>query len=194
MLKEKRYSNETAARYELVSALLRARRFKEAEVELRKLPAGKGADPMLLQLAADSALAAGNQALALQRYQLASSTYPGYRPLQYGYIGALLTAGRSGDALALADKQLALYPLDRRLWKLDAQAHAKLGHRLLSYRAEAEATALSGNLVAAVELINQGLKAGDGSFYDMSAAEARRREWESLEKLRRKNEASNAQR
>ena len=185
-LKEKRYSNETAARYGLVSALLRAREFREAEAEVQKLPTGKNSDPMILQLAAYSAFTAGNLALALQRYQAASDAYPGYRPLQYGYIAALLSAGRNRDALARVDGQLALYPLDRRLWRLAAQTHAQLGHRLLSHRAQAEAAALSGDLVAAIEQINLGLKAGDGSFHEMSAAEARRHEWQEAEKSQRK--------
>ena len=185
-LKEKRYGNEAAARYGLVTALLRARQFKEAEAEVQKLAALKNGSPMIQQLLASVALAAGNPALALQRYQSGSAAHPGYRPLQYGYISALLTARRSSDALALVDKQLALYPLDRRLWRLAAQTHAQLGHRLLTYRAQAEAAALSGNLVAAIEQITLGIKAADGSFHEMSAAEARRREWQEIEKAQRK--------
>jgi len=186
-LKEKRYSNETAAHYGLATALLRARQFKEAESEVQKLLSSKTSSPMIQQLAAHAALAAGNPALSLQRYQAGSSTYPGYRPLQYGYISALLAAGRSNDALALVDKQLMLYPLDRRLWRLAAESHARLGHRLLSHRAQAEAAALSGNLIAAIEQISLGIKAGDGSFHELSAAEARRREWQELEKSQRKS-------
>lgn len=186
-LKEKRYSNETAARYGLATALLRARQFKEAESEVQKLLSSKTTSPMIQQLAAHAALAAGNPTLSLQRYQAGSSTYPGYRPLQYGYISALLAAGRSSDALALVDKQLMLYPLDRRLWRLAAESHARLGHRLLSHRAQAEAAALSGNLIAAIEQISLGIKAGDGSFHELSAAEARRREWQELEKSQRKS-------
>ena len=186
-LKEKRYSNETAAHYGLATALLRARQFKEAESEVQKLLSSKTSSPMIQQLAAHAALAAGNPTLSLQRYQAGSSTYPGYRPLQYGYISALLTAGRSNDALALVDKQLMLYPLDRRLWRLAAETHARLGHRLLSHRAQAEAAALSGNLIAAIEQISLGIKAGDGSFHELSAAEARRREWQELEKSQRKS-------
>jgi len=186
-LDEKRYNSETAARYGLVTALIRARQFKEAETEAQKLPSGKTGSPMIQLLIARTALAAGNQALALQRYQAGSQAYPGYRPLQYGHIGALLAAGRSSDAQAQVDRQLALYPLDRRLWRLAAPAHAQQGHRLLSHRAQAEAAALSGNLVAAIEQIALGLKAGDGSFHEMSAAEARRREWQEIEKSQRKN-------
>jgi len=187
VLKEKRYSSETAARYGLVTALLRTRQFKEAETEVQRLLAAKPVHPMIQQLAARTALSAGNPSLALQRYQTGSNAHPGNRPLQYGYISALLAAGRNSDALTQVDKQLALYPLDRRLWQLAAQTHAQLGHRLLSHRAQAEATALSGNLVAAIEQIGLGIKAGDGSFYELSAAESRRREWQDLEKSQRKN-------
>lgn len=193
ILKEKRYSNETAARYGLATALVRARQFKEAESEVQKLLSGKPVHPMIQQLAARSALDAGHHGLALQRYQAGSETHPGYRPLQYGHIGALLSAGRSNDALTQVDKQLALYPLDRRLWRLAAQTHAQLGHRLLSHRAQAEAAALSGNLIAAIEQISLGIKAGDGSFHEISAAEARRREWQDVEKSQRKNQPPGAQ-
>ena len=186
-LKDKRYSSETAARYGLVTALLRGRQFREAETEVQKLLSGKPVHPMIQQLAAVSALAAGNASLALQRYQAGSEAHPGYRPLQYGLISALLSVKRSTDALAQVDKQLSLYPHDRRLWRLAAQTHAQLGHRLLSHRAQAEVAALSGNLVAAIEQIDLGLKAGDGSFHEMSAAEARRREWQEIEKSQRKN-------
>lgn len=187
VLKEKRYSSETAARYGLVTALIRARQFKEAEAEVQKLLSGKPVHPMIQQLAASSALDAGHHGLALQRYQAGSEVHPGYRPLQYGHIGALLSAGRSNDALTQVDRQLALYPLDRRLWRLAAQTHAQLGHRLLSHRAQAEAAALSGNLIAAIEQIGLGIKAGDGNFHELSAAEARRREWQEVEKSQRKN-------
>jgi predicted Zn-dependent protease len=187
VLKEKRYSNETAARYGLATALMRARQFKEAETEVQKLLSGKPVHPMIQQLAARSALDAGQHGLALQRYQAGSEAHPGYRPLQYGHIGALLSAGRNNDALTQVDKQLALYPLDRRLWRLAAQTHAQLGHRLLSHRAQAEAAALSGNLIAAIEQISLGIKAGDGSFHEISAAESRRREWQDVEKSQRKN-------
>lgn len=186
-LKEKRYSSETAARYGLVTALIRARQSKEAEAEVQKLLSGKPVHPIIQQLGAHSALAAGQHGLALQRYQAGSAAHPGYRPLQYGYISALLSASRSNDALTQVDRQLALYPLDRRLWRLSAQTHAQLGHRLLSHRAQAEAAALSGNLIAAIEQMSLGIRAGDGSFHELSAAEARRREWQDVEKSQRKD-------
>jgi predicted Zn-dependent protease len=185
-LQDKRYSNETAARYGLASALLRARDFTQAETEVQKLLASPNIRPMMQQLAAQVAQAAGAATLALQRFETGSQTHPDYRPLQYGYIAALLAANRAGDALMRVNKDLALHPADRRLWQLAARTHAQLGHRLLSHRAQAEASALSGNLIAAVEQVSLGIKAGDGSFHELSAAEARRREWQALEKAQRK--------
>jgi hypothetical protein len=46
---------------------------------------------------------------------------------------------------------------------------------------------LSGNLLAAIEQVTLGIKAGDGSFHELSAAEARRREWQEIEKAQRKS-------
>jgi predicted Zn-dependent protease len=186
-LQDKRYHNETAARYGLVSALTRARQFKEAESQAQQLLSAKSPSPMIQQLAAQVALAAGDRALALRRYAAGSATYPGYRPLQHGHIDALLAAGRSKDALARVDEQLALYPLDRRLWRAAARVHAQLGHRLASHRAQAEATALSGNLITAIEQIGIGIKAADGNFHELSAAEARRREWQEAERAQRRD-------
>jgi len=185
-LKDKRYSNEIAARYGLASALLRARDFTQAEAEVQKLLASPNIRPMMQQLAAQVAQAAGDATLALQRFETGNQTHPDYRPLQYGYITALLAANRAGDALMRVDKDLAFHPDDRRLWQLAARTHAQLGHRLLSHHAQAEASALSGNLIAAVEQVSLGIKAGDGSFHELSTAEARRREWQALEKAQRK--------
>ena len=57
----------------------------------------------------------------------------------------------------------------------------------MSHRAQAEAAALAGNLVAAIQQIELGIRAADGSFYDLSSAEARRREWQAQEKAQRKS-------
>ncbi|MEW6119920.1 MAG: M48 family metalloprotease [Pseudomonadota bacterium] len=187
LLGDKRYSSETATRYGYALALMRARRFADAEAEVQKLLPSAADNAMILQLAARVPLAAGNARLAVQRFQTGSAAFPGYHPLHYGHAEALLAAGRVADALALTERALTLHPDDRRLWRLAAEAHARLGHRLLSHRAQAEAVALAGNLVAAIEQINLGLKAGDGSFHDLSAAEARRREWTALEKAQRKD-------
>ena len=186
-LKDGRYSSETAARYGLALALLRARQFDEAESVAQKLVAAGKGNALLASLPGQVALAAGKTGLAVQRYQSAVQTHPGYRPLQYGLIAAQLAASQATDSLVQINKALDLTPGDRRLWRYAAQAHAQLGHKLLSHRAQAEAAALAGNLVAAIQQIELGIRAADGSFYDLSSAEARRREWQAQEKAQRKS-------
>jgi len=184
-IRDGRYSNESAARYGLVLALLRARQFDEAEQVAQKHLSSLSANARLAGLPGKIALASGKPALAAQRYRTAVQAHPGHRPLLYGYTAALLAAGEASEALQQLDKARTLYPTDRRIWRLAAQAHARLGQQLLGHRAQAEAAALSGNLVAAIEQIDLGIRAGDGSFHDLSAAEARRRQWQAIEKAQR---------
>src|SRR2546425_1085038 len=51
-IREQRYASEAAAHYGLASALLRARRAREADAEVRRLRAAGGLDPMIETLAA----------------------------------------------------------------------------------------------------------------------------------------------
>jgi predicted Zn-dependent protease len=169
-----------ASRYGLAIALARQNKYAEAEKELA-LALKDGDSPMLLDLRAELKARAGDTNQALNLYQSALDRYPQYRPLIYGYGNTLILAGQAQRALDFVSKQSKLWPDDARLWKLLAHANAKLGHKLASHRAEAEALAAQGNLVAAVEQLNLGLKAGDGDFYELSAAEARRREWQQMQ-------------
>lgn len=173
-----RYSNAVAARYQLTLALMRARQFDEAEREAARMLAEAPRVPMVHSLAAEVALRSGQTARALARYEEATRLFPGYRPLQYGLAETLLAARRAPDAGRLLDTQLGFYPTDRRLWRLAARAQAAQNRQLAAHRAQAEAAALSGNFVAAVEQIEIGIRAGDGSFHELSVAEARRREWQ----------------
>lgn len=187
-LKDKRYSQAAAAHYGLALAYLRARNYSGAESEIQQLTAqSKPRSPMIATLAGRVAQESGNLERALERYRAGSATYPAYRPLLYGYADSLLSAGRARDSASFLTSQLNTWPRDARLWRLAGQAHTRLGQRLQSHRAIAEAFALSGNLTAAIEQINLAIRAADGGFYELSAAEARRREWQALEKAQHKS-------
>jgi predicted Zn-dependent protease len=133
---------------------------------------------MLLSLQAELAAKAGKTSLALERYRQGMERYPQHKPLQYGYADSLILMQRAKEAAEFVSTKTAAWPDDARFWKLLARAEAALNHKLASHRAEAESLAVTGNLPAALEQINIGLKAGDGNFYELSAAEARRREWQ----------------
>ena len=187
-LQDKRYSQPAAAHYGLALAFLRARNYVGAESEFQKLDTQlKVRSPLVASLAGRVSLESGQPELAMKRYRAGLTAYPGYRPLHYGYADSLLNANRARESATYSSSQLSIWPGDARLWRLSGQAHARLGERLQSHRAVAEGFALSGNLVAALEQINLAIKANDGGFYELSAAEARQREWRELDKAQRKS-------
>jgi beta-barrel assembly-enhancing protease len=178
-LREKKYSSEAAEQYGLALAYLRANQPNEAE------PAGQRAaelnpSPITAVLLAQIAAKSSKTDLAVSRYRSGLSRYPNYRPLLYGYAETLLDNNKAEEALNLLKPKTAFRIDDIHLWRLIGRGYALHGEKLASHRAIAEALALTGDLRSAVEQLNLGLKAGDGDFYDLSAAEARRREWQAL--------------
>jgi predicted Zn-dependent protease len=178
-VKNRKTPLEAASRYGLALAYVRQNRFSEAEKETA-LALKAGESPMLLNLRAELKTRTGDHSQALNLYQSALASYPQHKPLIYGFGNALIRAGQPQRAIDYATKQVMLWPDDAHLWKVLAEAHAALGHKLASHRAQAEALAAQGNLVGAVEQVSIGLRAGDGDFYELSVAEARRREWQEL--------------
>ncbi|MGE5027915.1 MAG: tetratricopeptide repeat protein, partial [Betaproteobacteria bacterium] len=144
-----------------------------AEQELAQLRKSAPASAIIENLAAQIKSAAGQPDAALAQYQSALKSFPGHRALIYGYAEALLQSRQSAQALKLVNNRLRTYPGDSRLYELQAQAYAMQGKALLSHQAQAEAYARRGSLVAAIEQLQLGLKAGDGDFYQLSMAEAR---------------------
>lgn len=176
-IREKKTHLIAASQYGLALAYARQNKFAEAERELM-LALKAGESPMLLNLRAELKTRQGNNKQALELYTAAIARHPQYKPLIYGYALALIVSGQAQQALDQLSAKTGLWPEDAQMWKLQARAHAALGHKLASHRAEAEAMSARGNLTAALEQINLGLKAGDGNFYELSAAESRRREWQ----------------
>jgi len=172
-LREKKYSSEAASRYGLTAALLRAKETTRADQELAQLRKIATPNAIIENLGALIKAAAGPQDAALAQYQAALKSFPNHRALVYGYAEALLQNRHSGDALKLVGDRLHRFPNDGRLYELQAQGYAMQGKMLLSHQAQAEAYARQGNLVAAIEQLQLGLKAGDGDFYQLSIAEAR---------------------
>jgi predicted Zn-dependent protease len=172
-LKEKKYSNETAQRYGLAVALMRARNYTRAEQELATLRKRTAPNPMIEHLAAQLKTEEGQNDAALSQYRAALKTFPTHRALIYGYAKALLRSRQGAEALKVVNRQLQIAPNDYHLYELQAQAYDAQGKALLSHQAQAEAYVRLGNLSAAIDQLQVGLKAGDGDFYQLSMAEAR---------------------
>jgi predicted Zn-dependent protease len=162
------------SQYGLAVSLLRAGDLPGAERAARQAESTLK-DPMIDNLLGRILLTAGKNDAALSLYRAALTRSPDYRPLGYGYIDALLATRQTKQADDWVGKALKRTTDDARLYKSAAKVYAAAGQRLASHRALAESLVLQGNLPAAVEQLDLGLKAGDGDFYALSEAEARRR-------------------
>jgi predicted Zn-dependent protease len=175
-VRDRRYASESAARYGLASALLRARRAKEAQAELGRARAAGAAGPMVEALSARVRVALGDRAGAATLLGEAHGRYPHSRPLLYAHAEALQEAGRNPQALELLTDSLRLHPRDTKLHQLQAKTYAALGKRLLQHQSQAEVYALQGSLPAAIEQLQIARSAGDGDFYQLSVVDARLKE------------------
>jgi predicted Zn-dependent protease len=182
---EKRYANEAAARYGLVSALLRARRAKAADVEMAKLRATGVSSPMIDALEARVRQANNDVAGAEKVLAQARTRYPTSRALLYAQVGVLQDASRNDRAIALLNDAVRNAPGDPRLRALQSRSYAALGKRLLQHQAQGEYYALQGSLPAAIEQLQLARGAGDGDFYQLSVVDAR------LKELRAQQSADN---
>ena len=176
VLQDRRFANETAAHYGLAVALLRNRQYPEAKAEVARLRNATMRSPMIESLAARVLQGAGEGAAAIALIKEAIGRYPYYRPLVYSHVSALLEDKRTDEAMAVLREQLRLHPGNAHLIGMQAKAYAALGKRLLQHQAQAEVHVLQGNLPAAVEQLQLAQSAGDGNFYELSAAEARLKE------------------
>jgi len=174
---EGRYANEAAARYGLVSALLRARRAKEADAEMRRLRAtGSVSGPMLDTLEARVRQALNDYPGAEKLLAQARARYPYSRALLYADVGALQDLSRHEQAIAALNEAVRSYPGDPRLRAMQSRSYAALGKRLLQHQAQGEYYALQGSLPAAIEQLQLARGAGDGDFYQLSMIDARLKE------------------
>jgi len=174
-LRDKKFSNEIAARYGLAVALLRAKEPARAEAELA--PLLKTTDhPMFAGLSARIKQTKGDNKGAADTLRQALVRYPNNRALNYAYIDALQQLGRNQEAASLLDEQLKNYPRDARLYAQQAKGYAALGKRLLQHQAQAEVYVLQGSVSSAIEQLQLAQKSGDGDFYQLSSVEARLRD------------------
>jgi predicted Zn-dependent protease len=175
-LRDKRYASQAAARYAMVSALIRARAFPRAERELSELRSAGPPHPMIETLGARLRTARGDHAGARDALQAARGRYPNYRPLGYALAEAYQSLSQHKEALREIQELLASYPRDSKLYGMRAKSLAATGQRLQVHQALAEQYYLWGSLPAAIEQLQLAQKSGEGDFYQLSVVEARLRQ------------------
>jgi predicted Zn-dependent protease len=176
IVREGRYASEAAAHYGLASALLRARRARDADAEVARLRKTGAEGPMIETLAARVKQGMGDQNRAATLLSDARKRYPHSRALLYAQVDVLHEGGRNQDALNALNDSMRLYPKDAALYQLQAKCYAALGKRLLQHQSQAEVYVLQGSLPAAIEQLQLARSAGDGDFYQLSVVDARLKE------------------
>lgn len=176
-LTDRKFSgSELAVRYGLARALMRSGNLPASEQQIDELRRLKAHSPMVETLAAELRLKQNDIAGAVKILRAAYAQYPQERGVVYGLVDALLMARQPAEALRVTNDDLLSYPSDATLYALQARIYAALGQRLQQHRAQAENYALEGRLGEAIEQLELGQKAGDGSFYEQSQVDARLRE------------------
>ena len=175
-LREKKYHSEAAAYYGLAYAQLRALNVREAAASLATLRSFKAESPMIESLAAQVQLKQGDAAAAAATLRQALQRYPQERALSYALIELLQVTQQHAAALRQVKYDLQYWPNDPRIYFLQAQSYAAQGKRLQQHRSQAEAHALRGQLIQAVEQLLLAQKSPDGDFFEYSQVDARLRE------------------
>ncbi len=172
-----RSPQDRAARYGLARAQLRANRLDDAEANLAILRRDAPPSAFVDMLAAEIRIARNDPAGAVTQLEEARKKFPGNDSLRYALADARILANQSTDAITGLRQALQENGEDARLWELLARASASQGRRAAQHRAQAEVYMLQGSLPGAIEQLELARKAGDGDFYDLSAVDARLREF-----------------
>ena len=174
-LKEKKYNNGIAERYGLVAALMRAKDYARAKVELAQLEKIAPPHPMIEAMAGNVLMAAGEYPAAVTRFENALQRYPNKMQLVYDYPEALIKANRPADATAFVEKQLRALSRGRAVASDRGARVCGAEHALETARAPGRVLCVGGQFAGAIDQLELAAKAGDGDFYQISVVESRLR-------------------
>lgn len=118
-------------------------------------------------------LQSGRVDQAVAKLHAAVGLYPGYKPLVYDYIRALMRQGKAADARAFITDRQRLWPDDYVFYQLLAECNHMLGHLSEEHLAQAEAYVRLDLRSQAIEQLQLARQAGDADFYTMSVVDAR---------------------
>jgi predicted Zn-dependent protease len=152
------FTDEIAERYGYALALRQAGRYDDAQQQVVRL-LRRDPDRLAFRIeAAEIALAKGDQERAWRWFEDASRLYPDDFTLAMHYGSALATQGNPKRAMQLLQPHLRRYPNDPRLYATYAQAAQRAGDRAATHATMAEYYYLNGELLAAVDQLEAGLR------------------------------------
>ena len=141
-----------------VVALRRAGRYDDAQQQVARL-LRNNPDRLAFRIeAAEITLAKGDRAQAWRLFEKTSRLYPDDFTLAMHYGSALTTQGDPKRAMQLLQPHLRRHPNDPQLYATYAQAAQRAGDRAATYATMAEYYYLNGELLAAVDQLEAGLR------------------------------------
>ncbi|MCP5195597.1 MAG: M48 family metallopeptidase [Gammaproteobacteria bacterium] len=152
------FADETAERYAYALALRQAGRYDDAQQQVARL-LRKDPDRLAFRIeAAEIALMNGDRAQAWRLFEAARLLYPDDFTLAMHYGSALTTQGDPKRAMRLLQPHLHRHPNDPQLYATYAQAAQRTGDRAATHATMAEYYYLNGELLAAVDQLEAGLR------------------------------------
>lgn len=173
MLEDGRFRNESAVRYGIALAQIRARRFQAATGQLDRLLTKHPNQLEFLVARAAVDAETGEAGSALRRLKNALTRTPGSLALNLAYAETALAAGKAGTALDSLKGFLAYRDDEPRIYKLLSQAAGDLDRQGLGHEYLAEYYYLLGQLKRAELQLEIALKRPGLNFYDASRLESR---------------------
>ncbi|MFJ3044490.1 M48 family metalloprotease [Herbaspirillum chlorophenolicum] len=169
-----------SAKYGLAYVYYRQDKLEQADAMLKE--AREASQPfntgiMFSSLEIDIKIARKQGQQALQLADASAKQFPISRVMARQYGEALIAAKRYDEAVAYLRDQAQLYRTDPQIQKQLAKVYAAQGKQALQHLALAEAYALNGSLLAAIEQLGIARRAPDATFYDQAMIDAREREW-----------------
>lgn len=151
-------ANEAPERYAYTIALRQAGRYDEAQQQISRLQRNDPDRLMFRIEAAEIALAKGDREQAWRLFEEAQRLYPDDFTLAMHYGRALSIQGDPQRAMRLLQPHLRRRPNDPQLYAAYAQAAQRAGDRAETHATMAEYHYLSGELLAAIEQLEIGLR------------------------------------
>jgi len=180
-----RYANEAAEHYGLAVAMLRKNDVAGASQQVKWLDDHQIKSAFIENVKARIAVVQNNPQKVAAQYASAIKQYPQNRALVYGYADHFLALKQTKEMIALVKAKQSLYPNDAHFYELLAKAYFIEQKDLLRFQAQGEAYYRQYNIDKAVEQMTFASKEKDGTFYEKSIVEARLKDLQRLQKLKK---------